>query len=348
MKGKYSRSEKSSWARKLLIALCIILSVVLVIMVGVVILAEDILGGINRVENDTQPTLNSEELNEYVDPTDTVPVQDQATSIISGKNVINILLVGQDRREGQARMHSDAMILCTVNTTTKTLTMTSFMRDMWVYIPDHYNERINVPYMVGGFDLLNKTLDYNFGVTADYNVEIDFAGFMKAVDLVGGLDIELTAKEARYLNRRGNWDIEWNTDWQLVEGMNHLTGSQALAYSRIREIGDDFERTQRQRKVLTILIEKAKTLSPTELYDLIKNVTPMLTTDMTNSEILNLAVAMVPMLSDLNVVSQRIPMDGEYYFANKGGASVIALSDANMEANIALLTEAMKEKQENN
>ena len=341
MKGE---NKKSPWVRKLLIALCILLSIILVAMVALVILAEDILGGINRVENDTQATLNSEEIGELVDATDTIPIQGQADSIIAGKNVINILLVGQDRREGQPRMHSDAMILCTVNTTTNTLTMTSFMRDMWVYIPDHYNERINVPYMVGGFDLLNKTLDYNFGVSADYNVEIDFSGFMKAVDLVGGLDVELTAKEARYLNRWGNWDIEPNMGWQLVEGVNHLTGSQALAYSRIREIGDDFERTQRQRTVLNIMIEKAKTLSPTELYDLIKSVAPMLTTDMSNSEIINLAVAMVPMLSDLQIVSQRIPMDGQFSFANKGGASVIALSESNMQANIALLTEAMREE----
>lgn len=344
MKEKYTQSKKSALARKLLIALCIVLSVVLVAMVAVVIVAEDLLGGINRIEDDTQPTLDSAQLDDFVNATDTVPVQTQAEAIILGKNIINILLVGQDRRQGEPRMHSDSMILCTINTTTKTLTMTSFMRDMWVYIPDHYNERINVPYMVGGFDLLNKTLDYNFGVKADYNVEIDFASFVNAVNLIGGLDIELTGQEARYLNRRGNWDYESNTGWQLVEGVNHMNGSQVFAYSRIREIGDDFERTNRQRKVLNVLMEKAKTLKTTELYELVKSITPMLTTDMTNKQIISLVADVVPMLTDLKVVSQRIPMDGEYSFANKGGASVIALSESNMKANIALLTEAMREE----
>lgn len=335
--------KKSSWVRTLLIVVCVILSLLLVGLIGAYIWVDGMLSEINRFDPDDQ-TYNTETVGELVDPTDTVPVVTQAQTITSGKNVINILLVGQDRREGQGRMHSDAMILCTINKTTNTLTMTSFMRDMWVYIPDYYNERINVPYMVGGFDLLNKTLDYNFGVTADYNVEIDFAGFMAAIDLVGGIEIELTGAEARYLNRRGNWEVDDDTSWQLVEGVNQLTGSQALAYSRIRDIGDDFERTSRQRTVLSKLIDKAKTLNTTQLYELVKGVIPMLTTDMTNGEILGLAVELVPMLSDLQIVSQRIPMDGEFSFANKGGASVIALSESQFEANKALLVEAMKEE----
>ena len=86
------------------------------------------------------------------------------------------MLVGQDRRtnQGTKPQRTDAMILCSINTKKKTITMTSFMRDVWVYIPDHYNQRLNIPYKLGGFPLLNETLDYNFGVSADYNVEIDF------------------------------------------------------------------------------------------------------------------------------------------------------------------------------
>lgn len=343
MSGKYEK-KTGSWKKTLLIILCCILAVLVIAAVGIYIWADNLLSGIGRID-DSQPTLPPDQLASYVDPTDTEPVVQQAETIFSGKNVINILLVGQDRREGEPRMHSDAMILCTINKSTKTLTMTSFMRDMWVYIPDHYNERINVPYMVGGFDLLNATLDYNFGVSADYNIEIDFSGFMSAIDLVGGVDIELTAAEASYLNRRGNWDVEENQGWTLTEGVNHLTGSQALAYSRIRDIGDDFGRTGRQRTVLTKLMEKATTLSADKLYELVKGVIPLISTDMTNNEIMALAVEMVPILSQLQIVSQRIPMDGEYHFANKGGASVIELSEENFEANKQLLIEAMKEEE---
>ena len=331
--------KKSSTKRKLLIAVCIILALILAALVGAYVWANSLLSGINRFEPDptegTQPTV------EIADPTDTVPVVTEAQTITSVKQVINVLLVGQDRRSGEGRMHSDAMILVTINKSTKKVTMTSFMRDMWVYIPDHYNERINVPYMVGGFDLLNKTLEYNFGVVADYNVEIDFYGFMEAIDLVGGIEIELTDAEARYLNRRGNWGVDEDYSWTLKEGVNKLTGSQALAYSRIREIGDDFARTGRQRIVLTKLIDKAKTLNTTQLYELVKGVIPMVTTDMTNSEIMGLALELIPLLSDLEIVSQRIPADGEYSFANKGGASVIALSTSQFEANKKLLEDAM-------
>lgn len=340
MAGK-KRKKNSSLERKILIALCIILALILAALIGAYVWADSLLSGINRFD-DQQPVDGTQPTVEIADPTDTVPVITEAQTITTGKQVVNILLVGQDRRSGEGRMHSDAMILVTINKSTKTVTMTSFMRDMWVYIPEHYNERINVPYMVGGFDLLNATLDYNFGVSADYNVEIDFFGFMKAIDLAGGIEIELTAAEARYLNRRGNWDLENNSNWSLVEGVNLLTGSQALAYSRIREIGDDFERTNRQRTVLSKAIEKAKTLSTTQLYELIKGVIPMLTTDMTNGEIMGLALEMIPLLSNLQIVSQRIPMDGEFSFANKGGASVIALSESQFETNKKLLEEAMR------
>lgn len=335
---------KASWKRKLLICLCVILALIFVALVGLCIVAESLLGGLGTLDG-TENTYSPEQMESILEQSEaeTDPVVEQQDSIFKGKNVINILLVGQDRREGQPRQRSDAMILCTINKEKKTFTMTSFMRDMWVYIPDHYNQRINVPYMLGGFDLLNETLEYNFGVSADYNVEVDFNGFMKAIDIVGGVDIELTAAEARYLNRRGNWEVEENTNWRLTEGVNCLTGSQALAFSRIRDIGDDFGRTNRQRMVLTALLEKAKSLSLDKIQSLAKEVIPLISTDMTNGEILNIAADMMFMIGDLQIVSQRIPMDDTYSFANKNGASVIVLSPKNLEANKALLAEAMDE-----
>lgn len=342
MRGKYE-AKSNNRKNKLVVALCIILAVLLVLAVGAYIWMDSLLDGIGRFD-DQLPDNEGSLPTSVLDPTDTTPLYEQADAIPTGKNVINVLLVGQDRREGQGRMHSDSMILCTLNKTTKTLTMTSFMRDMWVYIPEHYNERINVPYMVGGFDLLNATLDYNFGVHGDYNVEVDFAGFTSAIDTIGGVEIELTAAEARYLNRRGNWDFEENEYWDLVEGTNLLNGSQAFAYSRIRDIGDDFERTNRQRTVLTKLVEKAKTLSVAQLYDLVKTLIPNFTTDMSNPQIIGLMLEAVPMLSDIKIVSQRIPMDGQFSFANKGGASVIELSPSQYEVNKQLLIDAMKEE----
>jgi LCP family protein required for cell wall assembly len=220
--------------------------------------------------------------------------------------------------------------------------MTSFMRDMWVYIPGYYNQRMNLPYQLGGFQLFNDTLEYNFGVRADYNIEIDFSGFMKAIDAIGGIELELTDAEAKYLNRRGNWGVEENKNWQLKEGVNLMNGSQALAYSRIRQIGTDFGRTNRQRTVLTVLLDKAKTLSTTELYRLAKEIIPLMRTDMENAQIFGLILDMIPMLSDLEIVSQRIPMDGQYSYANKNGADVIVMSKSQQETNKELIASAMR------
>lgn len=324
--------------------IAIFAAVVIAILVGAYIWADSMLGQMGNL-GDGDWTFSDEQMEsifDELDESDQKPQFDRTEDIFKGEDVVNILLVGQDRRNSGKPQRTDAMILCTINQSTKTFTMTSFMRDIWLYIPGRYNQRLNAPYVLGGFDLLNETLDYNFGVSADYNVEIDFAGFMKAIDLIGGVDIELTEAEAKYLNRRGNWDIEDNQNWNLKEGVNHLTGSQALAYSRIRQIGTDFARTNRQRVVLNTLIEKAKELKPSELYNLVTAILPMVRTDLDTPQVLGLLVKMLPMLSDMEIVSQRIPMNGQYSFQKKNGADVIVLSPKNLEANKALLAEAMK------
>jgi len=332
--------------RKLLITLCVVLAIILVGLIALTFVVNSFLNEINKLDPDqTFTPQDPSDLFEESEPLETDPVTDQAETIFQGEDVINILLVGQDRREneGNSPQRTDAMILCTVNKKTGTLTMTSFMRDIWVYIPDYYNQRLNMPYKLGGFPLLNKTLEYNFGVSADYNVEIDFSGFMEAIDTIGGVEIELTSAEAKYLNKRGNWDIEENQHWKLKEGVNLLTGSQALAYSRIRQIGTDFGRTNRQRTVLTALIEKVKTLGATELFDLARKLMPLIYTDMTNNQILSLIMEMLPILSNLEIVSQRIPMDKQYAFEKKGGADVIVLSKENLKVNKELLVATMGE-----
>lgn len=339
------QNAKKFWKKRLLIAFGIVFAVLLIAVAAFYIVADSFLDQIGRL--DQQQTISPDQLETVFGDGETIetdPALEQAETIFSGKNVVNILLVGQDKREGTEPQRTDAMILCTINKASKTLTMTSFMRDMWVYIPDYYNQRINLPYKLGGFELLNKTLEYNFGVAADYNIEIDFSGFMKAIDIIGGVEIELSSAEAKYLNKRGNWGVEENQGWELTEGVNLLNGSQALAYSRIRQIGTDFGRTNRQRTVLTALIEKAKTLSTTELYNLAKEIIPLLRTDMTNPQMFGLILDMLPMLSGLEIVSQRIPMDGAYSFATKNGADVIVLSKKQLEENKQLLIAAMEER----
>ena len=252
-------SKKSSWKRNLLIAVCVVLAVILVAVVAVTAYLEDLLGLINfKNPADTDATISESEYQEYLEQMNTVDSNYTGATmdeddvdwgdvdiVAQNDNVINILLIGQDRREGEGRARSDSMILCSVNKKAKTITMISLMRDMYVQIPGYQDNRINASYAFGGMTLLDACIEENFGVVVDGNVEVDFSGFTGIIDAVGGIDIELTASEAKYLNRRGNWDFENNAGtWQLQEGLNHLTGSQAFAYSRIREVGNgDIGRT---------------------------------------------------------------------------------------------------------
>lgn len=342
--------------------LCAVLSLILICVLTVAIVFQNMLNRINRVDLNV-PTLSDEQLEsvlnqeETTDPTFTGPtvnVEDvtmpsQPVEELDTDNVINLLLVGQDRREGEGRRHSDSTILITINKSTKTLTMTSFMRDMWVYIPyksSGFYERINCAYMVGGFNTLNATLQHNFGVSSNHNVEVDFKGFEAIIDKIGGVEIELTAAEANYLNTHGNWDVDTDKSWSLKPGSNLMTGSQALAYSRLRAIGNDQGRTNRQRTVLMALVNKAKTMDILELYNLVYDLLPMITTDMTDSEILSYVMDLAPMLSDLNIVSQRIPADGYYSSVtlnDKGVMKmVLMLNEEQLKKNIELLTGALK------
>ena len=333
--------KQGNGTRIALIVLCVILALVLALLVSATVFIEVTMNRINRANDET---LSPEELeairNETVetDPDFSGPLINEddismpsgpADVINKGENIMNILLVGQDRRPGQPRQRSDAMILCTINKTEKTLTMTSFMRDTYVSIPGYWNDRMNGAYQIGGFTVLYDTLEYNFGVSVEHGVEVDFSGFQQIIDLVGGVDIELTSAEASYLNRRGNWDVNNASagTWGLREGVNHLTGEQALAYSRIRAIGNDFGRTSRQRTVLTALLDKAKTLDLSELYRLMDGIIPLITTDMSNSDITGYVLELFPLLSGLRIVSQRVPADGDYSNATLSSGAQVLMPD---------------------
>jgi len=351
---KEKQKAKRPAKRVLLTVICCVLALILVALIALTVWVKVFLSDIDRIDGSEQ-TLSPEEISSMLNQTDamdpnfTGPVlSDQdvtmptgpADIIEIGENIINFLLVGQDRRPGDPRMHSDAMILVTINKSAKTLTMTSFMRDLWVQIPGYYKQRLNVPYFVdptNGFNLLNETLAYNFGVSAEHNIEVDFSGFTAAIEAVGGVEINLTAAEASHLNAQ-------NSSWGLREGVNTLSGEATLAYSRIRKIGDDFARTSRQRIVLMALVDKAKTLSLTELYNLTKSILPMLSTDMTDSEIIGYVMELAPLLPQLTIVSQRIPADGAYYNAWINNCLVLCQDEDDWDTNLQILKDTLSDK----
>lgn len=322
---KNEKAKKKSYRKAFLVTICVIESLVLALLLSATVYAEYMFGLINRngqfqgmtEEEYMQGETNNPDIDgDEIDPDD-IQWGNPADQIGAGKDIINILLIGQDRREGEGRSRSDSMILCTINKSAKTVTMTSFMRDMYVQIPGYMDNRINASYALGGMELLDECLNVNFGVVIDGNIEVDFSGFQDVINLLGGIDIELTAAEASYLNKWGNWGVEDNAgEWSLTAGVNHLNGSQALAYSRIRQVGNgDYGRTNRQRVVLSELMEGAKSLSTTQANKLLQKILPLLTTDMTNQQLVGLIMEILPMLSDMTINTQQIPADGAHYGA---------------------------------
>lgn len=346
-----NKKKTASWKRIMLIVLCVILSLVLALLITVTALLERYFGLINNENIDqnreyfTEDEYQDENQLDYDGPAmdeDDVEWGEDADPIAQSDKVINILLIGQDRRAGEGRCRSDAMILCTINKTEKTITMSSFMRDLYVQIPGYRDNRINASYALGGMKLLDATLVKNFGVEVDGNVEVDFSGFQKVINTLGGVDIELTAAEAKYLNRRGNWDLEKNAGtWNLKEGVNHLNGSQALAYSRIRNVGNgDFGRTNRQRTVLNALLQQAKGCSIPQLHAFMEELLPLITTDLSDSQIMGYAVAVFPLLGELEFKTQQIPAEGAYKMTMIREMSVLL---PNLDKNRQILADIISE-----
>ena len=322
--------KKARFLRIPLIILSVFLALVIVIGAGATVMLMQTMNMINRdtsavetlseaeievILQETEPEdeeFDGAELNE-----DEVVLDNENVELLGqDSNIINILLIGQDRRENQGRQRSDSMILCTVDLDEKTLVMTSFLRDTYVTIPswngkNYSNNRLNVNYAIGGMGMLDKCMEENFGVVVDYNLEVDFSGFTKIIDTLGGVDIELTKAEAGHLKDG------------LKAGMNHLNGEQALNYSRIRKLDSDFGRTNRQRTVLMALLNKARSMSLKDASNLITTVLPMVTTDMSNGDMLEVAAKIVPILPELQVTSQYIPAEGTYKYARIHGMSVL-------------------------
>lgn len=288
---------------------------VLLVAVAMGFYVDYLMNQVHYVDPETTPTLTQQELDsllaeEIIPQATTEPTvhgKKAYLPVVKEERVINILLIGQDRRAGETRARSDAMILCTFHTGSNTLTMTSFLRDLWVQIPGYGDNKLNAAYVAGGMKLLNETLEKNFGVHIDGNVEVDFQQFTQIIDMLGGIEIELRADEAKYLNRALN-------SKDLTSGVQTLNGQQALCYARIRSLDSDgdFSRTGRQRKVLEALICKYRGAGVKTALTLLDDILPMVTTDMTKVQIVGYCWDLLPMLSSMQIVSQRIPAEGTF------------------------------------
>lgn len=294
----------------------------------------------------------------YIDLMNLVDTGDRvanSASVISSSKVENILIIGSDSRNENENARSDSMILISINKDTKQLVQTSFMRDMYVNIPGFGENKINAAYNNGGPELLMDTIEQNFNIQIDYYVQIDFFSFIDIIDALGGLDIKITKAEAlamidplgeqnKYLNN------ERGTDYLTKGGEIHMNGNQALAYARIRHIkgttGTDFGRTDRQRKVLNMIMDKIKDASLTDINKMLENVLPKITSNMTKKQLYFLSLR-APFILGYDRIELRIPygdedsQPDERYWEYGTGADGSSILVVDFDKNSALLRKSI-------
>ena len=263
--------------------------------------------------------------------------------------VINVLLIGNDSRDNGEDGRSDAMILLSVSNKTETIHMTSLLRDMYVEIPGHDGNRLNAAYAYGGPALLCETIEHNFGIEVNRYVLVNFQAFASLVDAVGGIDLEVTNEEVQWINAYLNeYNLlegrEMTADYldASLSGEIHLNGPQALAYSRNRYIGTDFGRTERQRKVLNAVFKKLPIAFATNQDELIGELFPNLTTNLTQAEVFRLSMD-AGKLFTYEVLQTVIPAEGTYSNASIRGMSVL---EVDFEANKAIIRKEIYGKEE--
>jgi LCP family protein required for cell wall assembly len=210
-----------------------------------------------------------------------------------GKERVNILLLGVDDRKDGEVARSDTMILVTVDPVAKKVAMLSIPRDLLVTIPNYGKDKINAAYAYGsttdltGAGLARATVEYNFGITIQYFAEVDFTGFQKIVDTLGGvtMDVASPIKDDEYPADASNY-----TRVYFHTGLQHMNGQQALRYARTRHDDNDFARGSRQQEVLRALREQGVQLGLiTKAPQLISALGDTVRTDMSPTQALALA-----------------------------------------------------------
>ena len=266
----------------------------------------------------------------YTRPPETETVQTEATTEatteettrppMTADDIINILVVGQASRAGEEGHMADTTMLVSLNTYTEEVTVFSILRDSLVQLPAYKGlkggkAKFTMCYAlgyqqngtVGAMEMTNICLKDNFGIEVDYNIEVSFDGFIKMIDYLNGVELELTEAEANYLNKDTLY-----VQRTIEPGVQVLQGMEALSYARMRKAaGDgesDIKRTERQRKLVASLLHRFQGMSLSELNGWVDELLPMVTTTMTPADVTRLAAKILPMVSRLTMTGETIPV----------------------------------------
>ncbi|MCR5542006.1 MAG: LCP family protein [Ruminococcus sp.] len=299
----------------------------------------------------------------------------QRSKKISNEKVMNILLIGEDIRDTatQDRGNTDVMMLISVNKEHKTVTLTSLMRDTWVYMEKfNISNKLNQAYWYGGAEYLSEVVEDYYSVKIDRTVKVNFQQFIDIAEVVGGLDFEVSYTEAvamrdpmdeqnYYLHNPSGTDyvdlkqygkddsvnyydvdgkfcttIEYQSEEDNTIKM-HLNGNQALAYARVRYgCGDDYGRTMRQREAITEIVSKAKKMNLIDLDALMNKVLPEVETDLEDGEIAEMLLNAFDYMN-YDIQQLRLPVDDYFTMDFINSQSCLSLTTWQFQANAAML-----------
>lgn len=262
---------------------------------------------------------------------------------ISRSYVKSVLVIGTDGRTTEEQGRSDSMILLSFNSRSNKIILTSFMRDCYVNIAGYGMDKLNAAYSYGGAELLMDTIESNFNIKINDYVTVNFISFAGLIDAVGGIDIDVTADEAQEINNilfsevnQLMGDDQWADFLEIIDGIMHLNGKQALSYARIRYVGNsDFERTSRQREVITKIIPKI--VNPVSVSRIVKNVVPKVNTNMSSLGMYFLSLK-VPFSIGYDIEQIQIPAENTFYpedvWCDDGTTQSVLQVDFNANYNI--------------
>jgi len=323
-------------------AIVLTLSLIMLLVGSGLVFYDHVLSGL-VVDDD----LDAPDPTQNITETTTVSVKSGGASLLSSDNVLNIMLFGQDAAESEEdHGRSDTTILLSIDNVHQKIKMTSFQRDTYVSIPGHGDGKLNSAYTLGGERLSINTIEQNFGIKVDKYATVDFDSFREIISVLGGVDIELNQEEIRYINAQ--IDVNDQTDVtnfieydpNLETQVVHLDEYQALWYARNRGetalggnpeysfSGDDWDRTQRQRKLLQTIIKSLREeASLTKLVAIANKIGPYVTTNLTKGDITFLLSNVLTYMGyDMEELS--VPTENTWrYGMTDDGQSVIVITD---------------------
>ena len=269
--------------------------VVLSLLAVLVILVGTVLGFYQHVKNKI-----------YIEKEPSISKSD--TEFQEVKGITNVLLIGVDARDLDEPCRSDSMIIATLDNNNKKVKLTSLFRDTLVDIPGHGEAKLNAAYMLGGPELLMKTVKETYNVNIDKYIIINFWGFETIVDYIGGIEVDVKDYQLEELNKYIGESTGGNDCPVEKTGIQTLNGKQALSYARIRyNVGDEYERTDRQREVIFKVIEKLQNTKPSKYLGIMNTMLEYIKTNIDPLEALNMAYTIYKFPS-LDVEQLQIPL----------------------------------------